>query len=192
MKKRLALVFLCVIIGSPLWVSPCATHAMEQTDTHVRLAQAQPPASEGYGPPPPAGQGYGPPPPQGYGPPPPSQGYGPPPPPPQGYGPPPPQEGAPPPYAFAAPLRGGPDTGNICLFRPRHRCRRLLLPGLLVAGPSGGRWFTAPSYNGPWMFVPGPKGPPRLFAAARLAQGPTRLPPHTPSRAAQELAEVGT
>ena len=98
MKKTLALMALCVIIGGALWANPCASqdydtqkggaigaiggqaigrdtagtltgaadgalvgavagNAVEQTDTYVRLAQAQPNAPQGYGPPPNASSG---------------------------------------------------------------------------------------------------------------------------------------
>ena len=164
MKKTLALVFLCVILGGAL-VGAIAANAAEQTDAYVRLAQAQPPAPQGYGPPPPEGYGppppgYGPPPPasQGYGPQPPG-GYGPPPPASQGYGP--PQEEAPPPYAFAAPPDVVPIPGTSAYFVPGIGVDVLFYQGYWYRSFRG-RWYGAPSYNGPWMFMPGPRVP-RVF-----------------------------
>src|SRR5208283_941986 len=125
------------------------------------LAQAQAPAPQGYGPPPP--EGYGPPPPasQGYGPPPP-EGYGPPPPASQGYGPPPPEE-APPPYAFAAPPDVVPIPGTYAYFVPGIGMDVLFYGGYWYRSFRG-RWYGAPSYNGPWMFMPGPRVPRVLFS----------------------------
>ncbi|MGD0229890.1 MAG: glycine zipper 2TM domain-containing protein [Syntrophorhabdales bacterium] len=218
MKKTLALVFLCVIIGGALWANPCvsqdydtqkgallgaidgavvgralgrdtsgtvpgtaggalagavAGNAAEQTDTYVRLAQAEPPGNPEYGPPPPQGygsppQGYGPPPPQGYGPPP--EGYGPPPPT-AGYGPPPPQD-APPPYAFVAPPSVVPIPGTYAYFVPGIGTDVLFYGGYWYR-PFRGRWYSALSYNGPWMFVPGPRVPRVLIS---LPAGWRRVP----------------
>ncbi len=229
MKKTLALMALCVIIGGALWANPCASqdydtqkggaigaiggqaigrdtagtltgaadgalvgavagNAVEQTDTYVRLAQAQPNAPQGYGPPPNAPQGYGPPPnaPQGYGPPPPdAQGYGPPPNAPQGYGPPPPDSQAygspppyaqgygPPPYAFAAPPDVVPIQGTGAYFVPGIGVDVLFYQGYWYRSFRG-RWYGAPSYNGPWMYVAGPRVP-RVFFS--LPVGWRRVPP---------------
>ena len=148
------------------------------------LAQTQPPAPQGYGPPPsgdygqpPAPQGYGPPPgagygqgqppaPQGYGP---SQGYVQQPPP--GYGPPPQQE-APPPYEFAAPPDVVPIPGTYAYFVPGN-VDVLFYQGYWYR-PFGGRWYRAMSYNGPWLFVPGPRVPRALVT---LPPGWRRVPP---------------
>jgi hypothetical protein len=178
MKKMLALVFLCVILGGALWANPCASrdydaqkgavlgtvggalvgaiavNAVEQTDTHVRLAQAQPPAPQGYGPPPQDSQGYGPPPPAS-----------------QGYGPPPPEE-APPPYAFAAPPDVVPIPGTYAYFVPGIGVDVVFYGGYWYRSFRG-RWFGAPSYNGPWMYVPGPRVPGVLFS---LPPGWRRVP----------------
>jgi hypothetical protein len=143
-------------------VGAMAGYEVEQTDTHVRLAQAQPPAPQGYGPPPPDSQGYGPPPPN-------SQGYGPPPP--QGYGPPPPGE-APPPYAFAAPPDVVPIPGTYAYFVPGIGVDVLFYGGYWYRSFRG-RWYGAPSYNGPWMYVPGPRVP-RVFFS--LPPGWRRVP----------------
>jgi hypothetical protein len=191
MKKTLALVFLCVIIGGALWANPCASrdydtrngavlgaiggdtagtlpgaaggalvgataaNVVEQTDTAVRLAQAQPPGAQGYGPPPPGAQGYGPPPPGA-----------------QGYGPPPPEE-APPPYAFAAPPDVVPIPGTYAYFVPGMGADILFYGGYWYR-PFRGRWYGAPSYNGPWMYVPGPRVPRVLLS---LPPGWRRVPP---------------
>jgi hypothetical protein len=207
MKKTLALLFLCVMIGGALWATPCvsrdydtqsgvaqgaggsspagqaigrdgadaatgyagnaragaeAGNVVGQTDTAVRLAQAQPP--QGYGPPPQEPQGYGPPPqePQGYGPPPPTS---------QGYGPPPGGE-VPPPYTFAAPPDVVPIAGTSAYFVPGIGVDILFYGGYWYRS-FGGRWFAAPSYNGPWMFVPGPRVP-RVFFS--LPAGWRRVP----------------
>jgi hypothetical protein len=170
-------------------VGAIAGNVVEQTDAHVRLAQAQPPAPQGYGPPPqdsqgyappppappgyappPPPQGYGPPPPQGYGPPPP-QGYDQPPPNSQGYGPPPPGE-APPPYAFAAPPDVVPIPGTYVYFVPGIGVDILFYQGYWYRSFRG-RWYGAPSYNGPWMYVPGPRVP-RVFFS--LPAGWRRVP----------------
>ena len=144
MKKTLALVFLCVILGGAL-VGALAANGVEQTDTYVRLAQAQPPAPEGYGPPPPASQGYGPPPPGE----------------------------ALPPYTFAAPPDVVPIPGTYAYFVPGIGVDVLFYGGYWYRSFRG-RWYGAPSYNGPWIFMPGPRVPRVLFS---LPPGWRRVPP---------------
>ena len=176
MKKTLALVALCVIVGGALWANPCvasqnydtqkgaalgavgalagqtsgalvgaaAGNVVEQTDTHVMLVQAQPPAPQGYGPPPPAPQGYGPPP-----------------------------EGALPPYAFAAPPDVVPIQGTGAYFVPGIGIDVFFYGGYWYRSFRG-RWYGAPSYNGPWMYVAGPRVP-RVFFS--LPVGWRRVPP---------------
>jgi hypothetical protein len=162
-------------------VGDIAGNAAEQAGTQTRLAQAEPPAPQGYGPPPPGEApppaGYGPPPPgeapppAGYGPPPP-EGYGPPPPAPQGYGPPPPAGYGPPPYAFAAPPAVVPIPGTYAYFVPGIGVDVLFYQGYWYR-PFRGRWYGAQFYNGPWIYVPGPRVPRVLFS---LPPGWRRVP----------------
>ncbi len=219
MKRALILVFFCVIVGGALWANPCASRdydarkgaaigaigsdmadtstgvangpfvgattgsVVEQTDTHVRLVQVQPPVPQGYGPPPQAPQGYGPPPPN-------SQTYGSPPPYSQGYGP--PAEGAPPPYTFAAPPDVVPIPGTYAYFVPGIGVDVFFYGGYWYRSFRG-RWYGAPSYNGPWMFMPGSRVPRVFFSLPRdwrrVRPGYRPIPHAEP---AQKLGEVGT
>ena len=92
-------------------------------------------------------------------------------PPPVGYGPPPPED-APPPYAFAAPPDVVPIPGTYAYFVPGIGMDVLFYQGYWYR-PFRGRWYSAQFYNGPWIYVPGPRVPRVLFS---LPPGWRRVP----------------
>ncbi|MGD0235712.1 MAG: hypothetical protein ABSC55_14400 [Syntrophorhabdales bacterium] len=119
--------------------------------------------------PPPSAPG-GPPP--GYGEGGPNAQYGPPPP---GYGEggPDAQYGAPPPYAISAPPEVAPIPGTYVYFVPGIGVDILFYHGYWYR-PYGGRWYRAPSYGGPWVYL-SPRRVPHVLMT--LPPGYRRLPP---------------
>lgn len=148
MKKSFLALFVCVVLAAAFWPAPSAARdydvqkdaastadlaAVNGTGPAVQIAQVQPPPA----------------------------GYGPPTPPPAGYGPPPPPPAAvapPPAFAFATPPDVVPIPGTYAYFVPGIGVDVLFYGGSWYR-PFGGHWFRAASYNGPWLFTPGPRVP---------------------------------
>ncbi len=194
MMKVPALCTAAVIVAAGLFVYPCTLCAYNNGDdaaaTGYRMLLAQAPPPQPYGPPPPAQQG--PPgewveipgawvngqwvpahrtwvpvnpngsavaPPQPY-------------PPPQQY-PPPAQYPPPPVYTIPAPPEVLPVPGTYAYYVPGINVDIFFYQGYWYR-PYGAYWYRGPSYNGPWLYIPGPRVP-RVFVT--LPPGWRRVPP---------------
>ncbi len=92
----------------------------------------------------------------------------------------------------ARPAGSSADSGDIRLLRARRQCRHLLLPGLLVP-PLRSLLVPGARIQRPLGLRPRPScATGVLHPASRLAARSPRLSPHTPPRAAEKLAAMGT
>ena len=66
------------------------------------------------------------------------------------------------------------DSRDIHLHDSEHRRRHILLHGTWYR-LNEGRWFSGRSYNGPWLYVPDPRGPRALIGPRRTASNPAGL-----------------
>ncbi len=83
------------------------------------------------------------------------------------------QYGAPPPYAISAPPEVVPIPGTYVYFVPGIGVDILFYHGYWYR-PYGGRWYRAPSYGGPWVYL-SPRRVPHVLIT--LPPGYRRLPP---------------